>query len=211
MAVVSLNGFKTNPGRNADHVAATTEAVGHLRRMGAQAFAFQSIAGGDVGTISVVSNYADNAAHMSSLQQLQADAGWQDFFARAVADASATQVESSILSDIDPTFEASGREMGAVSFTQWRTNPGRALDFMASVETASAHIERLGGAPRVMQSLIGAHPMSVLTSIAFADLDAYGEFTDKAQTDEQFMTFWAEATLNPSATLLRTGLGVTIA
>jgi hypothetical protein len=77
----------------ADHMASTAEAITHLRRLSLQAVAMQPIAGSDVGTISVSVNYANNANHASSIQLVQADSGWQDFWAKSTASAASTLVE----------------------------------------------------------------------------------------------------------------------
>ena len=45
------------------------------------------------------------------------------------------------------------------------------MDLMGNVMTAIPHIERLGGQARVMQSLIGLHPLTLLVTTAFSDLD----------------------------------------
>ena len=84
------------------------------------------------------------------------------------------------------------------------------MEFMAHVETGSAHIARMGGTPRVMQSLVGAHPMTVIIPIGFADLDAYGEFADKSAADEQFQAFWAEVMMNPTADMIRSVVSINI-
>lgn len=207
MGVVALSGFRTEPGRLEDHLAAAGEAVEHLRRLGLQAVNLQTIAGGDVGTIATSINYADNAAYVKGLQQITSDEAWQEFWGRAASGGSAQQVESSLFSDVDPSFRPPGdRPLGVVLATQWRARPGRLMDFMANVATSIPHIERMGGTPRQMQCLIGAHPMTALITTTFADLDAYGEYSDTLATDDQWQTFWAGALSDPTADLVRTGL-----
>ncbi len=188
-------------------MALTAEALQHLRRLDQQAVAVQALAGSDVGTISTLINYANNAAHVAGMQRIMADEGWQEFWARAAAGGSATQVESSIYSDLDAAFVPSAdRPLGVILATQWSARPGRLVDFMGNVATSIPHIERLGGVARTMQCLIGAHPMTALVSTTFADLDAYGEYADKIATDDQWQSFWADALADPTADLVRTGL-----
>ena len=211
MAVTFLNGFRTNPGRLADHLASTAEAIGHLRRLDVQAFDMQPLTGTDVGTIVSATTHADNADWATSMQQVLADEGWQDFWGRVTSNPSAEQVESSLFADIDPTFEpATDRPLGVVSAFQWRPYPGRMVEFIGNIETATGHIERLGGYTRSMQSVIGANPLTMLVSIGHADLDSYGEFADKSQADEQFQAFWGEVMMNPSAELIRSGVYLNI-
>jgi hypothetical protein len=120
-------------------------------------------------------------------------------------------VESSVFSDLDTTFQPStDRPLGVILATQWRARPGRLADFVANVMTSTPHIERMGGLPRTMQSVIGAHPMSMLLTTTFADLDAYGEYTDKLASDQQWQDFWAGAMADPSAELIRSGVYMNI-
>jgi hypothetical protein len=211
MGVIALSGFRTEPGRLEDHLAAAAEAVEHLRRLGLQAVNLQAVAGGDVGTVATSINYADNTAYVKGLQAILGDEAWQDFWGRAASGGSATQVESSLFSDVDPSFQpAADRPLGVVLATQWRAKPGRLVDFMTNVATSIPHIERMGGTPRQMQCLIGAHPMTALITTTFADLDAYGEYSDTLSTDDQWQGFWAGAMADPTADLLRTGLYLNI-
>ena len=211
MGVISLNGFKTEPGRLADHLAASMEALGLLRGLGAQAVVLQAIAGGDVGTIATSINYADNADYATSMQKIQGDAKWQEFWARATAGASATQVESSLFTDVDPSFQPDpGRPLGAVMATQWRAKPGRIAEFVAKVMESHEHVRRMGGTPRALQSVIGAHPMTMLVVATFEDLDAYGAYADKTASDAAWQEFWAGAMADPTADMIRSGLYVNI-
>ena len=211
MGVIALSGFRTEPGRLEDHLAAAAEAVEHLRRLGLQAVNLQAVAGGDVGTVATSINYADNTAYVKGLQAILGDEAWQDFWGRAASGGSATQVESSLFSDVDQSFQpAADRPLGVVLATQWRAKPGRLVDFMTNVATSIPHIERMGGTPRQMQCLIGAHPMTALITTTFADLDAYGEYSDTLATDDQWQGFWAGAMADPTADLLRTGLYLNI-
>jgi hypothetical protein len=211
MGVVSVNGFRTEPGRLDDHLAAAAEALGHLRRLGLQAITLQPVAGGDIGTIASVVNYASNADHAASLQKVGADQQWQDFWSKASSGGSAVQAESSIYADVDASFQPSqDRPLGVVMATQWSPRPGRLADFMGNVMTSVPHIERMGGLARTMQCLVGAHPMTVLVTVSFPDLDAYGAYADTTATDEQWQTFWAGAMSDPTAELVRSGVYLNI-
>jgi len=209
MAVISLTGFRTQPGRLADHLAASAESLGHLRRLGMQAVVLQPIAGGDVGTIATSINFANNADYVASMQRIMADEQWVEFWGRASGGGSAVQVETSLFSDVDTSFQPSAdRPLGVVLATQWRAKPGRMMDFMETVMTAVPHTTRMGGTARVMQSVIGAHPMTTLVTTTFADLDAYGEYSDKLAGDEQWQAFWVNAMSDPTADMVRSGIYV---
>lgn len=211
MAVVSLNGFRTEPGRLADHLTAAAEALQHLRRLGVQAVNLQPIAGSDVGTIATSINYASNADYAAASQRIMADATWQEFWGRVSANGSATQVESSLFTDVDASFQPSpDRPLGVILATQWRPRPGRIVDFMGNVIASMPHIARMGGLARAMQSLIGAHPMTVLVTTSFADLDAYGAYADATASDAQWQSFWAGVMADPTADLIRSGVYVNI-
>lgn len=211
MAVVSLSVFRTEPGRLADHMSAAAEALGHLRRLGLQAANLQAISGGDIGTITTSTNYASNADYAASFQRVMADEQWQEFWGRAASGGSAVQVESSLFTDLDPGFQPSpDRPLGVILATQWRPMPGRLMEFMGHVAAAMPHIARMGGLARTMQSLIGAHPMTVLVTTAFADMDAYGAYADKTASDQEWQEFWAGVMADPTAELIRSGVYVNI-
>lgn len=207
MGVVAVSGFRTEPGRSADHAALSAEALAHLRRLDQQAVLLQAVAGADPGTMWTLLNYASNSAHVAGLQRILGDEAWQEFWARAAASGSATQIESSFYSDLDPAFAPpADRPLGVILATQWRARPGRLVDFMGKVAASVPHMERLGGNPRTMQCLLGAHPMTALVTTSFADLDAYGAYSDAIATDDQWQSFWADALSDPTADLVRTGL-----
>jgi len=211
MGVISLNGFRTEPGRLADHLAATMEALGLLRGLGANAVVLQPLAGGDIGTIATSINYADNADYVTSVQKIQGDEKWQEFWMRAASGGSAVQVESSLFSDIDPGFQPDpDRPLGAVLATQWRAKPGRMADFVAKVVESHEHVKRMGGTPRALQSVIGTHPMTVMVVATFTDLDAYGVYADRTASDAAWQEFWAGAMADPTADMIRSGVYVNI-
>jgi hypothetical protein len=207
MAVVTLNGFRTNPGRLADHMAASAEAHGHLTRMGLQAATLQSVAGSDVGVTATIINYANNAAHAAAMEAIAADEAFMEYWMRVAHEGAAVPVESSILQDVDPSWEPpADRPLGVILGIQWRAKPGRLMDFLGHVAEAVPHIERLGGAVRTMQCLVGAHPMTVMVSTSFADMAAYGAYSDSVAVDQQFQEFWAGVMSDPTADIVRSGV-----
>jgi hypothetical protein len=211
VAVVDVHIFRTSPGKLAEHLAFTTEAVGLLRARGLRANALQPVAGGDAGTISVVLNHADFTAYAAAVAAIAVDEEFQGFMVRASASASAEPLEVALLSDADPTYVLpADAPMGALMVSRWRPNPGRLNDFMADVMTATGHIQRLGGRCRTLQAVIGGQPLTLTVSTAFEDLAHYGEFSDKLRVDEQWQSFWTAAIANPSGAQLRSGLYVPI-
>ena len=211
MAVVATYGYRTAAGKLAEHLAGAAEGLGHLRRLGLQAINLQAIAGTDVGVITTSVNHASNADYAAGVQKVLADEQWQEFWLRVNSDTAAVEVESSLFVDIDTTFQPSpDRVLGVLLGTQWRAKPGRLMEFMAHVMTAIPHIERMGGQVRVLQSLIGLHPLTVLVTTAFSDLDAYGVYADKTATDEQWQSYWMGVMADPTADLIRTGLFMNI-
>jgi hypothetical protein len=210
MAVVSLSSFRSEPGRNNEHMALHMEATERLHGMGIAAAPLQAVAGGDIGTLAMTVNHGSNADWVANLTKMQQDAGWQEFYGRAMDSGAATQVESSLFTDVDPNFEAADRQLGVVLATQWSARPGRLMDFMAKVTESFAHIERMGGRPRAMQSVVGAHPMTTLVSTAFDDLDAYGAYADAVAADAAWQEFWLGALSDPTADMIRSGIYVSL-
>lgn len=211
MATVSLHGFQPSPGRAADHMAAAQEAIGHLRRLGLQAMLLQPIAGGDVGTTSTIINYADNAGYAAAMQAIGADEQWQEFWARVSADGAAVPIENTLLNDLDADFQPSAdRPLGVGLATQWRAKDGRLVEFLGKVAESQPIIERLGGVSRAMQCLVGRYPMTIMVATWFADLDAYGAYADRTNTDAEWQAFWGGALADPTADLIRSGVYLNI-
>ena len=94
MAVTALNVFRTQPGKLAEHLASSAEALGHLRRLGIQAMNVQAMAGSDIGTITTSIGCANNAAWAQMAQTVGGDPEWQAFWGRVSADPSAIQRSS---------------------------------------------------------------------------------------------------------------------
>lgn len=211
MALATVSSFRTEPGKLDEHLALSAEAVGHLRRMGMAAIALQCIAGADVGSLGMSINYAGHADYASALQRVAADGEWQAFWSRAAGAAAATQVESSIFVDADPSFvPAADRPLGVLAAFQWRAKDGKAMAFMEKVGEATPMMQGHGATVRTMQCQMGRYPMTVLTVSTFADLDAYGAYSDAISADADWQAFWAGAMAQPTADLIRSGLYLNI-
>ena len=209
MGVVSVHVFRTQPGRLADHEALSAEGRELLVAMGLPAITLRCIVGADIGTIATVVNYASFAEFGAANQKIAADPGWQEFWARAAASGASVPVETSLYEDVDPGWQPdTGRVLGALAALQFRAVPGRLADFMVSLGESMAHVQRIGGVPRVMRSLFGLHPQTVLVSIAFADMDALGAFADAQSTDRAWQDQMAKVAANPTAEMVRTGIYV---
>ena len=212
MAVIALYGFRTAPGKLADHLAGAAEGLGHLRRLGLQAVNLQVIAGTDVGVIATSVNHASNADYAAGTAEgagRRAVAGVLGAGQFRRCGGRGRELVVRRHRRHVPAQRGSGRS-GLSSRTQWRARPGRLMDLMGNVMTAIPHIERLGGQARVMQSLIGLHPLTLLVTTAFSDLDAYGVYADKTATDEQWQAYWMGVMADPTADLIRSGLYMNI-
>ena len=121
------------------------------------------------------------------------------------------QVESSLYSDVDAELPAGpDRPLGAILATQWRARPGRMNDFVGNVIDSMPHIERMGGVARAMQSLIGSHPLTMLVTTAFPDLDAYGAYADKTADRRAVADVLVRGHERSLRRLVRSGLYVNI-
>ena len=209
MGVISVTRYESETGHAAKHLEIHMEALERLQKLGLQAIALQPLAGGDVGSLGMSVNYASYADYATSMQKVQADAGWQKFFAGAMASGAARQVESSLMNDLDPSFQPAGdRPLGVVVATQWRAIHGKLEAFVGKVLESMPITERMGGRSRALQTIIGSHPMTTMVVSTFADLDAYGTYSDTANSDAEWQEFWAGAMSDPTADLIRSGLYV---
>jgi hypothetical protein len=211
MGVATVASFRTEPGGFDQHMALSFEALGHLRRMGMSAILLRSMAGADIGSIGTSINYASFADYTSAMQRVGADEEWQAFWSRAAGSGAATQIESSIFVDADPAFvPAADRPLGVLAAFQWRVKDGKSTEFMEHVATATPMMQGHGAATRTMQCQIGLFPMTVLTVSTFADLDAYGAYSDAIAADPNWQSFWAGVMAAPTADLIRSGLYLNI-
>ena len=209
MGVISLTRYESMPGHAGKHLEIHMEALERLRGMGMQAVALQPLAGGDVGSLGMSINYASYADYAAGMQKVQGDASWQEFYAGAMASGVARQVESSLMNDLDPSFQpAADRPLGVVLATQWRAIHGKMEAFVGKVLESMPLSEAMGGLSRPMQSIVGSHPMSMMVATTFPDLDAYGAYADKSGSDADWQAFWAAAMSDPTADLIRSGLYV---
>lgn len=207
MAVVSLVSFRTEPGKLVEHMAINAQAIQHLHGMGMQTMLLQASSGADVGAFAFVTNFENNAAYAAATAELGANAQWQEFYANASSAAVAMQEEGSLMQDVDPNWQPDpDRPTGVLMATQWRAKDGRLVDFMGRVMDSLPHIDRLGGSPRVLQSIIGRYPMTVTVSVGFADLAAYGAYADAIAADAGWQAFWADALSDPTGDMIRSGL-----
>jgi hypothetical protein len=210
MAVVAVYTFRTRPGRFAEHVAITAEGCALGVAQGVRVAAYAPLVGGEPGSIIVAASHDDFSSYAAAQARLDAAPEFQAFMNRALSSDVAEDIGSTLLADTDPTFVAPADAPGVLSAYVWRPRPGKAAAFLGDVATATGHITRLGGRTRVMQTVLGGDPMTILVSVGFDDLAHYGEFNDKLGVDEQWQAFWINAMSDPTGDLVRSGLYVPI-
>lgn len=206
MALVTIHGYRTMPGKLVEHLAVMEEAKQLLQERELQVALLQPIAGTGADEIALATLYADNRAHAAAIRRFESDQAWQAWYGEATSKGVAEPSEISIYSDVDPTYALSDAPAEVLQTTQWRPNPGDAARLMEHVIQAKGHIERLGGRVRVLQCITGLLPLTLVVSVTFEDLEHYGDYSDKLAVDEQFQTYWAGVMTKPSATLVRSGL-----
>ena len=115
------------------------------------------------------------------------------------------------MTDLDPAFQPDPeRPLGAVLATQWRPKDGRLNDFVGKVMESASHVERMGGSTRALQIVVGSHPLTIMVVNGFADLDAFGAYSDRSAADAEWQAFWNTALNEPTADLVRSGIYVNI-
>lgn len=207
MAIATVHSFKARPGKDLELMALAEEGRQLLQELGIMAATLTPIYGSEVGGVATVANYADNREHVQAIQKVQGDQRWQDFWARATGSAAGELDEVSFYTDADPAYVIpQDRQLGALQYTQWSPRAGRLMGLVDNIAQAKPHLERLGGAVRVLQCQSGKFPMTLTVSVGFEDLDHYAEYADKFAVDEQFQSYWASVMADPTATLVRSGL-----
>lgn len=207
MGIATVHSFTARPGKDLELQALAEEGRQLLQGFGLMAATLTPIYGSEVNGVATVVNYADNRAHVDAIKKVQDDPGWQAFWARAVGAAAGELDEVSLYTDADPTFAVpTDRQLGALQYTQWSPVHGRLAGLIENIAQAKPHLERLGGAVRVLQCMAGKYPMTLTVSVGFEDLDHYAEYADKFAVDEQFQGYWAGVMADPTAVLVRSGL-----
>ncbi|WP_164157117.1 hypothetical protein [Sandarakinorhabdus rubra] len=207
MAIVGLYRFRTLSGGLAAHITQSLEGRERLRAMGYNANCLQPVMGQDVGSIATVINFASVKDWAAAVTRINADAGWRTWYAQAAGSGAAEQSEAALLADVDPAFQPPApNTIGAVSSTQWLPMPGKAAQLMAHIQSSLAHLTRLGGRARVLQCTEGAHPMTIMVTLAFPSLEALGAHRDAMNSDANWQEYWAGVMANPSAQLVRSGI-----
>jgi hypothetical protein len=207
MGIATVHVFKARPGKDLELMALAEEGRQLLQERGLMAATLTPIFGSEVGGVATVVNYDDNRAHVDAIKKIEADQGWQEFWVRASGSAAGELDEVSLYTDTDPAFAIpSDRQLGALQYTQWSPRQGRLMGLIENIGQARPHLERLGGAVRVLNCMAGKYPMTLTVSVGFEDLDHYAEYADKFAVDEQFQAYWAGVMADPTATLIRSGL-----
>jgi hypothetical protein len=167
-----------------------------VERHGARVFVWSPVTGGDAGSLLFVNAYASQGDYGRGMDSIGNDPEWQAFWAGVMADPSGVNLENYILSDLDPTDGIPTVQPGVRVSVTFKTRPGRLAEHMAAAATAKAHIVRLGGMARTVQSF-GRADSTITTLIGFEDFTHYGEFGEKLDVDEQWASFWIGMSADP--------------
>jgi len=87
----------------------------------------------------------------------------------------------------------------------FRAHPGKRQAFLDDAVVAKKILERLGARRRIGDTTIGGpNTGNLVVSLEFADMAAYGAFTQKAQGDSEWQAFQARVggTTDPTTTLV---------
>ena len=86
------------------------------------------------------------------------------------------------------------------------------MEFLASAAKAKAIHERLGGKVRLRQIVFGGPSSQQFAyTIEYADMKAFAAFSDKMQSDPEWLAFWTAANnTDPTATLVSQSLATDV-
>lgn len=206
MGIIAVNGYRPIGDKTVQLMELFEEGRALLQELDLAAASMQHLAGSEPGSVAMIVNYSDMTDWATATERLQADERWGEFFARAMGTGAGEMIEQAIYTDMDPTFTpAPDRPLGAANLTQWRPLAGKLPQFVEHVTGAKAHLERLGGTVRILQSIMNSHPMTFTVSVTFEDLAHLAEHSEKLAADEQWAAYWSDVMINPTADLVRTG------
>jgi len=75
-----------------------------------------------------------------------------------------------------------------VAVNTWRIAPGRLPEALGFAETASKIHERLGGQPGTLVPVAGGDPNTLVYTLQFDDIEAYGKFVKRLEDDSEWNT-----------------------
>lgn len=206
MGIISVTGYRPIGDGAVQLMELIEEGRALLQQKGLAAASMQHLAGSQPGSIAIIVNYSDTTEWAASVEQLQADEQWGEFYVRAMNTGCGEMIEQAIYSDLDPAFAPDqDRPLGAATVTQWQPRAGKGAAFVEHVMGAKGHLERLGGTVRVLQSIMNTVPLSFTVSVTFEDLAHLAEHNGKLAVDEQWAAYWADVMADPTAELVRTG------
>ena len=97
-----------------------------------------------------------------------------------------------------------------IAVNTWRIAPGRLPEALGFAETASKIHERLGAQPGTLVPIAGGDPNTLVYTLQFDDIEAYGKFSKKLLDDAEYNTLikgmLAAIQENPGTELVSTTL-----
>ena len=97
-----------------------------------------------------------------------------------------------------------------VSVNTWRIAPGRLPEALGFAETASKIHERLGARSGTLVPIAGGDPNTLVYTLEFDDIEAYGKFSKKLLEDTEWNTLFkgmlSAIQENPGTELVETTL-----
>jgi len=73
-----------------------------------------------------------------------------------------------------------------VAVNTWRIAPGRLPEALGFAETASKIHERLGAQPGTLVPIAGGDPNTLVYTLQFDDIEAYGTYVKKLEEDSEW-------------------------
>lgn len=193
MAVRSLVQWQPNPGREADTLAAFSEAKRIQEAMGGRARAFQGIADG-LGPVvfSYVLETDNMAAYLNILGQLRTSADFRALLQKVVQTPTpaATRVSASVATEL-PGLE-SGELTGAPgslvgSVWQWQVKPGRMAEALEGARTGHGLARGMGATVSVWtNTYAGAGVGLVGAAFLFEGYAAMADYVQKAASNPEW-------------------------
>ena len=209
MAVFAVHVYRPVPGRGLEMLGQMATAKAIFEANGAVVTAWQTLLGGEAGTIAFVDAYDGPGSYGRAMDAVAKSPEWQALLAEIMTNPSGVNVENYSLSDLDASVGLPTVPSGVLHQVLHRPSPGRIADFLGAQATAIGHLNRLGGQARGVR-IIGRQSGGIATLLGFADMTHYGEFGEKIAVDEQWAMFQGSLAADPPGEELESGVAVLV-
>lgn len=209
MATIAVSVFEPALGKAQEAQTLLKEAQEIVTGLGTQVQIAALVRGGVPGQLTVMAENSDSEAYGAALDKQYADAGYQQFLARAQSSAALTPIRSVDYVEIPgcerPYADIAGA--GVVMASLLIMRDGQQVVSLDRIQRWKKLVEKHGARARALQS-IASDPAGLIATVAYYEnFTEWGKIGNSLTADPDWQAFGAEIRgQSPSSDFLRTSL-----